>query len=612
MKSFARIFLRVFAATALAVSLMPLPAFAEDASEIVPPAESEQDNFEADSAGGLRSVDTRIESVSNPLTGGTGEVLTQVIPAQGPPSLDADNPTEFVTQAQAVDMLTEGMENRQTSIAVSLETDANYSSLNSKMFYAAMEEDGNPQHGDYLRWIWSNMRCSMTGYIDSDTGAYFITYTYQITYKTTAAQETTLMNKVDTVLNNMDLNGKSDYEKATAIHNYLCKNVAYDYTSYASSYKLQYTAYAAMMNGTAVCQGYASLFYLMAGKAGLSSRIIAGLGNGGDHAWNIVRLDNNLYYNLDATWDSQRVQQGLGCVYYLKSNADFTGHVRNSTASGSVLNYTSSAFNSAHPMSSTSWTGIPIQASNVTLGTTSYVYNGTVRTPAVTVTVGGQKLVQGTDYDVTYDSGRKRSGTYTVTVKGTGAYSGTVNKTFKIVDAQLEEDMVTLSYSLANYNGVAKVPTATVKVNGVSQYTSEYTVTYWNEAKSAKVSAVNVGIYWVKVTAEADANTTGSVWKKLTVRPKPTELTALTAQDNGFKATWTKRTVQCSGYQVYYKLTTADSWNYKNITSYSTGTVTISGLKDKKAYNVKVRTFKTVNDTKIYSTWSDTVNVTTK
>ncbi|MBO7709553.1 MAG: fibronectin type III domain-containing protein [Lachnospiraceae bacterium] len=67
----------------------------------------------------------------------------------------------------------------------------------------------------------------------------------------------------------------------------------------------------------------------------------------------------------------------------------------------------------------------------VKLTTTSYVYNGNVRKPAVKVTVSG-KTVAKTDYTVTY-KGNKAVGRATVTVKGKGDYKGYEGEaTFKI------------------------------------------------------------------------------------------------------------------------------------------------------------------------------------
>ena len=71
--------------------------------------------------------------------------------------------------------------------------------------------------------------------------------------------------------------------------------------------------------------------------------------------------------------------------------------------------------------------------SSVKLGSAAFAYNGSVRTPAVTVKGSdGRTLVEGEDYTVTYADGRRNVGTYKVTVKGHNFYEGTITKTFKI------------------------------------------------------------------------------------------------------------------------------------------------------------------------------------
>ena len=67
------------------------------------------------------------------------------------------------------------------------------------------------------------------------------------------------------------------------------------------------------------------------------------------------------------------------------------------------------------------------------LAANTFVYNGKARNPVVTVKdSAGKVLKKGTDYTVTYASGRKNVGTYKVTVKMIGKYSGTKVLTFKI------------------------------------------------------------------------------------------------------------------------------------------------------------------------------------
>ena len=74
---------------------------------------------------------------------------------------------------------------------------------------------------------------------------------------------------------------------------------------------------------------------------------------------------------------------------------------------------------------------ISIANAKVKLSATSYTYNGKVRKPSVK-TIGSKTLKAGTDYDITYPSGRKNVGTYTVVIVGKGAYTGATTATFKI------------------------------------------------------------------------------------------------------------------------------------------------------------------------------------
>lgn len=69
----------------------------------------------------------------------------------------------------------------------------------------------------------------------------------------------------------------------------------------------------------------------------------------------------------------------------------------------------------------------------VSLSTYSYVYDGTVKTPKVMVKDRtGKSLSQGTDYKVSYESGRKKVGTYSVSITFLGNYKGTLRKSFVI------------------------------------------------------------------------------------------------------------------------------------------------------------------------------------
>ena len=96
-----------------------------------------------------------------------------------------------------------------------------------------------------------------------------------------------------------------------------------------------------MINGTSVCQGYATLFYKMMLKLGIDCRIITGRSHNENHAWNIVKICDRYYY-IDCTWDSNYLEQG-GPIdsFFLKSGATFgSDHVTDSESLEKLSAYT--------------------------------------------------------------------------------------------------------------------------------------------------------------------------------------------------------------------------------------------------------------------------------
>jgi len=89
------------------------------------------------------------------------------------------------------------------------------------------------------------------------------------------------------------------------------------------------------------------------------------------------------------------------------------------------------------------------QLFDLTLGTTEYTYDGTAKTPTVTVKDGSAVLVEGTDYTLAYTA-NTNAGTATVTATGKGNYTGTQTATFTIKPATLTS--VTLAQTEFQYN----------------------------------------------------------------------------------------------------------------------------------------------------------------
>ena len=192
--------------------------------------------------------------------------------------------------------------------------------LHETVFSEAIKHTGNPTEGDYLKWVYAGYKGKVS-VIDSN-GYSYVTFTYNMTYYTSAQQEATMDTAVTKLLNDLNLYSASDYNKVRGIYDYICANIVYDYDNLNdSNYTLKHTAYAALINKKAVCQGYALLFYRLSLSLGVDCRLVSGIGNGGPHGWNIVKL-GDLYYCLDSTWDAVRNPY----EFFLKCEANFGDH----------------------------------------------------------------------------------------------------------------------------------------------------------------------------------------------------------------------------------------------------------------------------------------------
>ena len=70
---------------------------------------------------------------------------------------------------------------------------------------------------------------------------------------------------------------------------------------------------------------------------------------------------------------------------------------------------------------------------SVALKTTTYTYNGKVKTPAVVAKNNKKEVISKDNYTVKYASGRKNVGKYSVTVTFKNGYTGKYTKTFQIL-----------------------------------------------------------------------------------------------------------------------------------------------------------------------------------
>ena len=260
------------------------------------------------------------------------DVITEAdLKKPGRPVLYADNrDNEYIYSPEAAgDLIRDDLVNRDETIIVDVfvpytgDAQSDFENACQETLAWAMIHTGCGVEGDYLQWQYGGWSAGVEDYYLSDDNYLCMCIVFTMTYYTTAAQEAVVTEKVNEVIASLDLAYADAYTKLKAIYDYICANVTYDYENLNdTNYKLKHSAYAALIDGTAVCQGYALLMYRMALDLGIDCRLIAGDG-GGPHGWNIAEIDG-LYYNLDSTWDAGRSVYN----YFLVCPDNFTDHVR--------------------------------------------------------------------------------------------------------------------------------------------------------------------------------------------------------------------------------------------------------------------------------------------
>jgi hypothetical protein len=236
----------------------------------------------------------------------------------------------------------------------------------------------------------------------------------------------------------------------------------------------------------------------------------------------------------------------------------------------------------------------------LTLSETSYVYDGTYKKPAATVTFGGKVLQEGKDYTISYRN-NLNVGVATVIATGMGDYTGYTSKNFTITKRAMAGGTVSVASSVS-FTGSNITPSVTVKVAGRSLTNgTDYTVSYSNNK--------NVGKATVKITGKG--NYSGSLSAKFDIVPAKQQIQKLETKYKGFFVDWAQKG-SATGYDVEYSVKANMSGAVsKHLTANKPDTLTVSGLAGDKTYYVRVRSYTNVNGKVYYGAWSDIKSIKT-
>jgi hypothetical protein len=141
---------------------------------------------------------------------------------------------------------------------------------------------------------------------------------------------------------------------------------------------------------------------------------------------------------------------------------------------------------------------------------------------------------------------------------------------------------------------VKPVPTLTFK-NVALKKGTDYTVSYKNNTKIGKATVTVIG----------KGKYTGTKTITFKIIPQKASVSKVVAGKGQLKVTWKKVSAvqKVTKYEVRYKVKGTAKWQTKTVSAKS-ASLTIKKLKKGKAYQVQVRSYKTVNKAKYYSEWS--------
>ena len=220
------------------------------------------------------------------------------------------------------------------------------------------------------------------------------------------------------------------------------------------------------------------------------------------------------------------------------------------------------------------------------------IYTGKELTPAIVI----PGLKAGEDYYMYYED-NQYPGVATVTIYGTGYYKGTATIHFKIIK-KTERFVSNVKLNRTSYTCTGKTirPSVTVTVNGKKIGASAYKLYYKNNKNSG------IGTVQVRGTGKYSRINKTLTFKIL---PPKTLLTGLKKANRSFTASW-KKNIQATGYQIQYAADSRFTKERKTVIvgKQSATRYKISGLKNKKTYYVRIRSYKRVGKKVLYSSWS--------
>lgn len=237
----------------------------------------------------------------------------------------------------------------------------------------------------------------------------------------------------------------------------------------------------------------------------------------------------------------------------------------------------------------------------ISISEQNYVYDGTPKTPAVSVRYNGILLSENVDYSLTY-SDFVVAGTAKVTVTGINSYTGSVTKEYTIKPITFNSKNLSVTFDKTSlvYYGSAVHPVMYVSFNGQPLVQDvDYKVTYSKNNAPGRATVKITGI----------GNFAESVSKTFIISPQKVNSVSI-AKNSATTATvsWGK-VDKVSGYEILKYDANKNSFVHAVYASADSTSYQFTKLQNSALHSYIVKAYKTIDGDKYFGEQSDAVSV---
>lgn len=189
--------------------------------------------------------------------------------------------------------------------------------VDGELSYRQLYEGIYAYKEDHPEVFWLTNSCKFY-YEDGST---YISLNFLMDYQTRLNAQSELDAKVSEIVANAPTDA-TQFELELYAHDYIIDNCEYDFEA-AESDEIEdnaSSAYGALIEGKAICEGYARAFQLLCNELGVECVNIFGTDDDNNHMWNGVQIEGD-WYQVDVTWDDTEDEQ-KNIAQYLYFNLD--------------------------------------------------------------------------------------------------------------------------------------------------------------------------------------------------------------------------------------------------------------------------------------------------